>query len=197
MPQCMAMGPISVGDLAGLDVGYKAREALAVDERGDPRSYRVPDALVEMGRLGQKSGAGFYSYDAETRKKSSDPIVHEVIEREAKEHGVERRAIEADEIIDRLIYALINEGLLILEEGIAQRPGDIDVVYDYGYGFPAWRGGPMHYADAVGLASVLARIKEFRDRFGAENWTPAPLLQKLVTENSTIAEWAAAIAKRR
>jgi 3-hydroxyacyl-CoA dehydrogenase len=190
----MAMGPISVGDLAGLDVSYKAREALAVEERGDPRSYRVPDALVEMGRLGQKSGAGFYSYDAETRRKSSDPAVLEVIEREAKELGIERRAIEADEIIDRLIYALINEGLLILEEGIAQRPGDIDVVYVYGYGFPAWRGGPMHYADAVGLASVLTRIEEFRDRFGAENWTPAPLLEKLVKENSTITEWAAANA---
>jgi len=187
----MAMGPISVGDLAGLDIGYKAREALQVEERGDPRSYRVPDALVEMGRFGQKSGAGFYNYDPETRKKSSDPAVLGVIEREARELGIERRAIEADEIIDRLIFALINEGLRILEEGIAQRPGDIDVVYVYGYGFPAWRGGPMHYADAVGLDTILARIKEFQDRFGAGNWTPAPLLEKLVKENSTIAEWAA------
>jgi len=182
----MAMGPISVGDLAGLDIGYKAREALQVEERGDPRSYRVPDALVEMGRFGQKSGAGFYNYDPETRKKSSDPAVLGVIEREARELGIERRAIEADEIIDRLIFALINEGLRILEE-----PGDIDVVYVYGYGFPAWRGGPMHYADAVGLDTILARINEFRDRFGAGNWTPAPLLEKLVRENSTIAEWAA------
>jgi len=186
----MAMGPISVADLAGLDVGYKAREALPVEERGDPSSYRVPDALVEMGRLGQKSGAGFYNYDPETRRKSSDPAVLEVIEREAKELGIERQPIEADEIVDRLIFALINEGLLILEEGIAQRPGDIDVVYAYGYGFPAWRGGPMHYADAVGLEKVSARISEFRDRFGADNWTPAPLLEELVRENSTIAEWA-------
>jgi 3-hydroxyacyl-CoA dehydrogenase len=182
----MAMGPISVADLAGLDVGYKARAALPVEKRGDPRSYRVPDALVEMGRLGQKSGAGFYAYDAETRKKSSDPAVLEVIEREATALGIERRPIEADEIIDRLIFALVNEGLRILEEGIAQRPGDIDVVYVYGYGFPAWRGGPMHYADAVGLETVLARINEFRERFGEENWTPAPLLEKLVAENSSI-----------
>ena len=190
----MAMGPISVADLAGLDVGFKARQALAEDQRGDPRSNRVADALVEMGRLGQKSAAGFYSYDPETRRKSSDPAVLEVIEREAKNLGIERRAIEADEIIDRLIYALVNEGLNILEEGIAQRPGDIDVVYVYGYGFPAWRGGPMHYADAVGLATVLARINEFRDRFGADNWTPAPLLEKLVRDKLTVAEWAAANA---
>jgi len=187
----MAMGPISVADLAGLDVSYKAREALSVEERGDPRSYSVPDALVEMGRLGQKSGAGFYNYDPETRKKSSDPAVLEVIERKARELGIERNAIAADEIVDRHIYALINEGLLILEEGIAQRPGDIDVVYAYGYGFPAWRGGPMHYADTVGLDTVLSRINEFRDRFGAENWTPAPLLKTLVRTKSTIAEWAA------
>jgi 3-hydroxyacyl-CoA dehydrogenase len=143
-----------------------------------------------MGRLGQKSGAGFYQYDPDTRKKTSDPLVTEVIEQAAQDLGIERRAIEVDEIVDRVIYALVNEGLRILEEGIAQRPGDIDVVYVYGYGFPAWRGGPMYYADAVGLDVVLARINEFRDRFGAENWTPAPLLEQLVAENMTIAEWA-------
>jgi 3-hydroxyacyl-CoA dehydrogenase len=187
----MAMGPISVADLAGLDVSYKARQALAEDKRGDPRSYRVVDALVESGKLGQKSGAGFYNYDPETRKKSSDPAVLEIIEREANSLGIERQAIAVDEIVDRHVYALINEGLRILEEGIAQRPGDIDVVYVYGYGFPAWRGGPMHYADAVGLDTVRARINEFRGRYGAENWTPAPLLETLVREKSTIAEWAA------
>jgi len=186
----MAMGPLSVGDLAGLDVGYKAREALPVEKRGDPKSYRVPDALVEMGRLGQKSGAGFYRYDPETRRKSSDPAVLEVVEREAKALGVERRDIGADEIVDRLIYALVNEGLKIVEEGIAQRPGDVDVVYVYGYGFPPWRGGPMHYADDVGLDNVLARINEFREHFG-DNWTPAPLLEELVAKGSTLAAWAA------
>jgi len=186
----MAMGPVSVADLAGLDVSYKARQALAKEEWGDPKSYRVVDALVEMGRLGQKSGAGFYNYDPATRARSSEPKVLEIVEREAKELGIERQAIAADEIIDRHIYALANEGLRILEEGIAQRPGDIDVVYVYGYGFPAWRGGPMHYADAIGLDTVLTRINEFRERFGAENWTPAPLLEKLVKEKRTIAEWA-------
>jgi 3-hydroxyacyl-CoA dehydrogenase len=186
----MAMGPISVGDLAGLDVGYKARQAQPEEERGDPAAYRVPDVLVEAGRLGQKSGKGFYTYDADTRTKTWDPEVQAIIEREADALGIERRPIDADEIVDRLIYALVNEGLRILEEGIAQRPGDIDVVYVYGYGFPAWRGGPMHYADAIGLDKVLARIEEFRDRFGDENWAPAPLLTKLVGEGRTLAEWA-------
>jgi 3-hydroxyacyl-CoA dehydrogenase len=187
----MAMGPISVADLAGLDVGYKARQALPEDKRGDPRSYRVADALVEVGRLGQKSGAGFYSYDPETRKKSSDRTVQEVIEREAKNLGVERSAITADEIVDRLIYALVNEGLRILDEGIAQRPGDIDVVYVYGYGFPAWRGGPMHYADTVGLNRVLERINEFGQQYGETNWAPAALLEQLVQDGRSIADWAA------
>ena len=177
----MAMGPISVADLAGLDVSFKARQALPENDRGDPRSYGVADALVEMGRLGQKSGAGFYNYDPDTRQRSSDPAVLEIIEREAASAGVQRRQIDAQEIVDRLIFALVNEGMRVLEEGIAQRSGDIDVVYVYGYGFPAWRGGPMHYAEAVGHDKVLARIQEFKDRFGAENWTPAALLQSSVS----------------
>ena len=187
----MAMGPLRVFDLAGLDVGYKARQGLAPDERGDPKAYRVPDALVEMGRLGQKSGAGFYTYDPETRGYTFDDVSLSVIEHAAETLGVNRREIDAGEIVDRLIYALINEGLKIVEEGIAQRPSDVDVVYVYGYGFPAYRGGPMHYADEVGLEQVLERICEFRERFGVENWTPAPLLEKLVKEKKSLAEWAA------
>lgn len=186
----MAMGPISVGDLAGLDIGYKARQALAEDQRGDRNAYRVPDALVEAGRLGQKSGEGFYRYDPETRQKTNDDAVLEIIEREAADAGIERKTIDADEIVERLMFAMINEGMKILDEGIAQRPGDIDVVYAYGYGYPAWRGGPMHYADEVGLDRVLERITEFRDRFGADNWTPAALLEKLVAEEMTIKEWS-------
>jgi len=188
----MAMGPLSVADLAGLDIGYKARQALTVEERGNPKAYCVPDTLVEMGRLGQKSGAGFYRYDPDTRQKSSDPEVLGVVEREAGALGIYRRDIDANEIVDRLIFALVNEGLKIVEEGVAQRPGDVDVVYAFGYGFPAYRGGPLHYADAVGLDKVLARICEFRDRFEAENWTPAALLEQLVSEKLSIAEWAAA-----
>ena len=190
----MAMGPLAVFDLAGLDVGYKARQGLPEQERGDPRAFRVADALVEMGRLGQKTGAGFYRYDPETRRRSSDPEVQALIEREAAALGVERRQIDAQEIVDRLLFALVNEGMNILDEGIAQRPGDIDVVYVYGYGFPAWRGGPMHHADAVGLPQVLARVRQFEQRFGARNWTPAPLLERLAETGQTLADWAKAPA---
>jgi 3-hydroxyacyl-CoA dehydrogenase len=150
----------------------------------------VPDVLVEMGRLGRKSGSGFYSYDPESHRASPDPEVQAVIEKEAAALGIERREIGADEIVDRLIYALVNEGFRILEEGIAQRPGDIDIVYLYGYGFPAWRGGPMHYADSVGLDRVLARIHEFREHLGETNWTPAPLLERLVADGRSLKDWA-------
>ena len=146
----MAMGPLRVFDLAGLDVGYKARQALSDEQKGDPATYRVPDLLVEAGRLGQKSGAGFYTYD-ENRRPTPDPAVHDIIRNAAAELGIERRDISDEEIVDRLIGALVDEGRKILEEGIAQRSGDIDVVYVYGYGFPAWRGGPMFYGDSASL----------------------------------------------
>ena len=187
----MAMGPLAVFDLAGLDVGYKARRGLRPEQRGDPHAFRVADALVEMGRYGQKTGSGFYRYDPDSRRRANDPDVQVLIEREAKAAGIERREIDSSEIVDRLIFALANEGMKIVDEGIAQRPGDIDVVYVYGYGFPAFRGGPMHYADSVGLDTVLARVREFQRRFGSDNWTPAPVLEKLVAEGATIAEWAA------
>ena len=184
----MAMGPLAVGDLAGLDVGYKARESLPPEERGDPMTHRVADALVEAGRLGQKTGAGFYRYDPDTRKRIPDPAVMEIVEKVAAEYGIERREIDATEITDRLLFGLANEGLRIVGEGIAQRPGDIDIVYLYGYGFPAHRGGPLHYADSVGLDKVLARVREFGERFGADLWEPAPLLEELVAKGQTIKE---------
>ena len=185
----MAMGPLAVFDLAGLDIGYKARESLPPEERGDAKVFRVADVLVESGRLGQKTGAGFYQYDSATRHRESDPAVMEIVEREATALGIERRSLDDEEILDRLMFALINEGMNILDEGIAQRPSDIDVVYVYGYGFPAYRGGPMFYADAIGLPAVLQRIGVFAESFGAENWTPSPLLERLVAENRTLADW--------
>ena len=142
----MAMGPLRVFDLAGLDIGYSARKALSDEQKGDPKTYRVPDLLVEAGRLGQKSGAGFYAYD-ENGKPQADAIVDDIILAAAADLGVERREISDDEIVDRLISALVDEGRKILDEGFAQRSSDIDVVYVYGYGFPASRGGPMYYAD--------------------------------------------------
>ena len=146
----MAMGPLRVFDLAGLDVGYKARQALTDEQKGAPETYRVQDLLVEAGRLGQKSGAGFYTYD-ENRRPRPDPAVQAIIESVAAEFGIERRDIDDEEIVSRLVGALVSEGRKILDEGIAQRAGDIDIVYLYGYGFPAWRGGPMHYGDVAGL----------------------------------------------
>jgi 3-hydroxyacyl-CoA dehydrogenase len=142
----MAMGPLRVFDLAGLDISYTARKALSAEQKGDPKTYRVPDVLVEAGRLGQKSGAGFYSYDDNLRP-SPDPAVDEIIVAAAADLGIERREISDDEIVTRLISALVDEGRKILDEGIAQRSSDIDVVYIYGYGFPVSRGGPMFYAD--------------------------------------------------
>ena len=142
----MAMGPLRVFDLAGLDVGYKARQALSDEQKGDPATYRVPDLLVEAGRLGQKSGAGFYRYD-DHRNATPCPEVHKIIEETAAELGFERREISDEEIVDRLVGALFAEGRKIVEEGIAQRASDIDVVYVYGYGFPAHRGGPMYFGE--------------------------------------------------
>ncbi len=141
----MAMGPLRVFDLAGLDIGYKARQALSEEEKGDPKHYRVPDLLVELGRMGQKSGAGFYAYD-ERRKPQPDSAVDNIIAMAADDLGIQRREIGDAEIVDRLISALVLEGEKILEEGIAQRSSDIDVVYVYGYGFPVARGGPMFFA---------------------------------------------------
>lgn len=142
----MAMGPIRVCDLAGLDIGYKARKALTPEQRGDETPYLVPDALVEMGRLGQKSGVGFYHYDDETRAHTLAAETLDLIRTTAANAGVPQREFQPGDIVDRLIGALASEGQRIVEEGIAQRPGDIDVIYIYGYGFPAWRGGPMYYA---------------------------------------------------
>jgi 3-hydroxyacyl-CoA dehydrogenase len=186
----MAMGPLAVYDLAGLDVGYRARQALSDEEKGDPKAFCIPDALAEMGRYGQKTSAGYYRYDPSTRARLDDPDVMDLVIRQASEHGVKRKEIDNGEIVERLVYALVNEGARILEEGIAQRSGDIDVVYVFGYGFPVARGGPMHYADHIGLNKVYETICDFRDRYGEENWTPAPLLEQLAKDGGTFAGWA-------
>lgn len=186
----MAMGPLAMGDLAGLDVGYKARQA-RTDLPDDPKLFRMGTVLVEMGRLGQKTGAGYYKYDPATRARMSDPEVEQLIQDEARKLGIEQRKISDEEIIERCLYPLINEGAKILEEGIAQRPSDIDVVYVYGYAFPAAKGGPMHYADQVGLKNVYNKINEFRGRYGEQHWKPAALLEKLAGSGKTFAEWGA------
>jgi 3-hydroxyacyl-CoA dehydrogenase len=174
----MAMGPNAVGDLAGLDVGYKARQALP--EPPDHPSNYVTDRLVEGGRLGQKTGAGFYRYDPATRQRQDDPEVEAMIRAEAARLGIEARDFTDEEIVERVIYPLINEGALILDEGIAQRAGDIDIVYLYGYGFPAHRGGPMFYGSTVGTDTVYRKLSQFRDTLGRPgDWQVAPLLERL------------------
>jgi 3-hydroxyacyl-CoA dehydrogenase len=184
----MAMGPNAVGDLAGLDVGYKARQE-RTDLPDDPRFYRIADMLAQLGRYGQKTGKGMYIYEEGSRQPTPDPQVQIMIDKESRALGIERRDIDAEEIIERCIYGLINEGAKVLEEGIALRASDIDVIWTNGYGFPRHRGGPMHYADTVGLEKIVARICEFRDQFGAEFWEPAGLLAELAENGSSFAEF--------
>ena len=174
----MAMGPHAVWDLAGLDVGYRIHRERD-DLPDDPSFFRMADVLVEAGRLGQKTGKGMYLYEAGSRVPIPDPEVEGWIAREADALGVERREIGAQEIVERCIYALIVEGARILEEDIASRSGDIDVVWVNGYGFPRYRGGPMHYADAIGVDKVYAKVCEFRDRFGPMYWEVPELLEDL------------------
>ena len=184
----MAMGPVAMGDLAGLDVGYKARQSRKT-EGDDPRPYAVSTRLVESGRLGQKSGAGYYKYDSETRARISDPEVEAIIREEAEKFGIGQREISEEEIIARCMYPLVNEGAKILEEGIAQRASDIDIVYVYGYAFPAAKGGPMCYADQVGLKDVYEKILEFQRDHGEKNWQPANLLRELAESDGSFAAW--------
>ncbi|HZS57452.1 MAG TPA: 3-hydroxyacyl-CoA dehydrogenase NAD-binding domain-containing protein [Bryobacteraceae bacterium] len=184
----MAMGPLAVDDLAGLDVGYYIRQELKRFQKPEVRRPLVADLLVQSGRLGQKSGKGWSKYD-QNRRPIADPEVAELIEKTAREAGIARRSISQQEIIDRCIYALVNEGAKTLEEGIALRAVDIDVIYIYGYGFPAWRGGPMFYADTVGLKNVLARIEEFEREHGPDLWAPAALLKKLAASGSSFAAY--------
>ena len=186
----MAMGPIAMSDLAGLDVGYKARESLPEDKKPHPKFSAVSDVLVEMGRMGQKTGAGFYKYDPETRARIEDPEVLKIIEEQSAKYDFKRRAVSDEEIIERTIYGLVNEGARILQEGIAQRPSDIDIVYLYGYAFPVAKGGPMYYADQVGLKNVYAKICEFNERSKDGTWEPAPLLKELADSGKSFADWA-------
>jgi len=184
----MAMGPMAVGDLAGLDIGYRAREQLSDEEKGPRVNYLLADRLVEAGRLGQKSGAGYYRYNPETRAREEDPAVEEIITATRAELGMTPRPVSDEEIVDRLTLALANEGARILEEGIAQRASDIDVVYCFGYGFPRFRGGPMHAAETRGLQSVADTINQFHDTLAAENWVVAPLLARLAAQNGSLAD---------
>jgi 3-hydroxyacyl-CoA dehydrogenase len=182
----MAMGPFRMSDLAGNDVGWRIRKRRYV-EKPHMRYSRVADRLCEQERFGQKTGAGWYRYEAGRRDAIADPAVDAIIAAYRKEIGMTPRKIADDEIVDRLILALVNEGARILEEGIALRASDIDLVYLTGYGFPLYRGGPMFYADALGLYNVVRRMKALSaiPNADADFWQPAPLIAKLADEGRT------------
>ncbi|MGA8534466.1 MAG: 3-hydroxyacyl-CoA dehydrogenase NAD-binding domain-containing protein [Candidatus Tumulicola sp.] len=185
------MGPFAMSDLSGIDVAWHVAKARGDDGKG---RTEVLDRLVEMQRLGQKTMAGFFTYDravGKGREPIPDPAIDAVFAEEARKAGVAPRPASDDEIRDRLVYALVNRGAYLLEEGVALRPGDIDIVYVYGYGFPPHRGGPMWYADAVGVDAVYARVVQFREEFGAQ-WTPAPLLAEIAARGGSFAQHAAA-----
>jgi 3-hydroxyacyl-CoA dehydrogenase len=181
-----AMGPLTMSDLAGLDVGWRIRQGKGLPESLPPgeRYCELGDRICELGRFGQKTGSGYYRYNPATRARERDPEIEQLIVDYSAEKGIERRTLDSEEVVERLMYALVNEGAWILEEGIAQRASDIDVIYVYGYGVPAYLGGPMFYADQVGLAKVYQRVCEFAERDPA-SWKPAPLLKKLAESGGT------------
>jgi 3-hydroxyacyl-CoA dehydrogenase len=179
------MGPFAMGDLAGLDVGWRVRKASGA-------KAEIADALVEAGRYGQKTGRGFYRYEGGSRSPIPDAEVEKLIVEASVRHGVKRRNLDRKEIFERLIFPLINEGARILDEGIATRPGDIDVIWVYGYGWPVWTGGPMHYADRVGLPYIRDRLAEIAARAGNTKLEPAPLLVKLAQSGGKFSSYAKA-----
>jgi 3-hydroxyacyl-CoA dehydrogenase len=181
-----AMGPCATSDLAGLDVGWRIRKGQPKPPPSERYSGAVGDRLAEMGRYGQKTSAGFYKYEPGSRTPVPDPEVEAIIVQVSKELGIERRAIGDDEILERCMYSMINEGAKILDEGIALRASDIDTVWINGYGFPAHRGGPMFHADTVGVAKVLGRVNEFVTEHG-KSWQPSALLERLAREGRTFA----------
>jgi len=185
----MAMGIFEVDDMAGIDVAWRVRRELGHFSEPGSRKPLVADKLCEMGRYGQKTGKGWYLY-GEDRKPAPDPEVLRLIRESARAAGIAQREFTDEEIVERSLYGLINEGARILEEGGAQRAADIDVIYINGYGFPAWRGGPMFYADTVGLRRIYDRVCQFERELG-QRWKPAPLLQRLATEGKSFREYDA------
>jgi len=185
------MGPFAMGDLAGLDVGWRIRKARAHERPTNLRYSPVADRICELGRFGQKTGAGWYKYEAGSRTPIPDPIVHKLIEDYSREARIARRSISDEEILQRCMYPLVNEGAKILAEGIAARSVDIDIVWIYGYGFPRYRGGPMFWADSLGLKHVYETMKKFYDRHG--DWLePAPLLEELAKSGKSFKDYVRA-----
>jgi 3-hydroxyacyl-CoA dehydrogenase len=180
----MSMGPFRMMDLVGLDLGWRARKLADMET---PLANKISDALCEQDRFGQKTSKGFYNYSEGSRAPNAAPENEPIYKEISEQNNIERREISDQEIIDRCILALVNEGARILEEGVAQRSGDMDIVYINGYGFPIWRGGPMFYANQLGLSEVINKMNDFSE-LDAHFWKPAPLLRKLADESSTFGE---------
>jgi 3-hydroxyacyl-CoA dehydrogenase len=176
----LPMGPFAMSDLAGLDIGW--------DENTSSGST-VRELLCESGRRGQKNGQGYYIYDPETRAATPDPEVEQIIKAFGERQGVEQREISDQEILERCLYPMINEGAKILAEGIAIRGSDVDVVWINGYGWPMYTGGPMFWADTVGLAQVADRIKHYGSTLGGEHWTISPLIEELVAHGDSLSTY--------
>jgi len=187
----MAMGILAVFDMAGVDVGVNVHRANADRYPPDPAYYQADFALHAAGRLGQKNGNGYYKYLPGDRTRHDDPEAIDILKATALRLDIPQRKHDAREIVERCLYPLINEGIRILEEGVAIRASDVDVVWCAGYGFPRYRGGPMFHADTIGLKTVHDGILKYRDQFGPMHWQPAPLLARLVSEGRTLAQWDA------
>jgi 3-hydroxyacyl-CoA dehydrogenase len=184
------MGPFALGDLAGLDVGWRVRQHREPKRPKHLRYSAIADELYEMGRYGQKTGKGWYRYDEGSRTPIPDPEVTDLIVAASAKLGIERREISDQEILERCMYPLVNEGARILDEGIAERAGDLDLIWIYGFGFPRYRGGPMFYADSVGVDHVLEAMQRFHEIH--HDWLePAPLLEKLARDGGTFTDWRA------
>src|SRR3982074_3287671 len=179
----MPMGPFAMGDLAGLDIGWRSRKDRGIKSE-------IADALCEAGRFGQKTGKGYYKYEAGSRAPLPDPEVEKLIDETLQRLGRKRRVVSDDEILERMMYPMINEGARILEEGIAARPSDIDVIWLYGYGWPIYRGGPMFYADQVGLKHIADRLSFYAKETNDPSLEPAPLLKRLAGDGKTFASRA-------
>lgn len=193
----MAMGILAVFDMAGIDVGVNVHKANAAQFPPDPTYYQADFALHDAGRLGQKNGKGYYRYEAGNRARIDDPEASKILQDRALQLKIAPRAHTKEEILERCLYPLLNEGLRILGEGVALRASDIDVVWTAGYGFPRYRGGPVFYAETIGLDTLLAGMRKYQDEFGPMHWQPAPLLVELVHRGLSIADWEAERGARR
>ena len=178
----MPMGPFAMSDLAGMDVGYRIREELRKEnpENGPARNWT--DELVEAGRMGQKTQAGVFDYKDGDRTPVPSAEVDKIIAKYREDNGIATRHVSDQEILERCLYVMVNEGAKILEEGIAARPLDVDVIWIYGYGFPVYRGGILFWADQVGLKTIYDKVSQIHEETGDDVWKPAPLLEKLAKE---------------